>query len=124
MKQPTENGAETSMDQFMLEIEEYAKHLKYDENHNEHKETTESFEDEQELEIDNIHQVIAGLKEEVQKLNDNINSKNKVIESIKDNSHEDKSENTPKRTVCGYWNKGFCREGRTLPLYYYTILKT
>ena len=29
--------------------------------------------------------------------------------------------NKNKNYMCGYWNKGFCREGRPLPLYY-TIL--
>ena len=39
MKQPTEKGAQTSMDQFMLEIKKMLKNLKDDENNNEQKET-------------------------------------------------------------------------------------
>ena len=46
--QTTEKDRESSMDQFLLEIEEYSKKMKDDENHEEDKDTTESYESEQE----------------------------------------------------------------------------
>ena len=110
-KQTTEKDREGSMDQFLLEIEEYAKKLKDDENHEEDKDTTESYDSEQEAEFDNLHQEIDKFKEQVQHLNEIINSKDKVIESLKYSSEKDKTEEITKKVLCRYWNGGFCSEG-------------
>ena len=67
------------MDQFLLEIEEYSKKMKDDENHEEDKDTTESYDSEQEAEIDNLHQEIEDLKEHVQHLNQTNKSQNQTF---------------------------------------------
>ena len=104
-KRVTENEIETNVSiemtdqQFLLEIEEYARKLKEDENHDEEYKIQDSKEDEQELEIDHLHQVIDDLKEEletakikVQSLKEVIDNKNKVIESLKDKVTKENSD--------------------------------
>ena len=119
-EQEIETNASSSMsdDQFLLEIEEYAKRLKETENNPEDKDSTNCYADDTELEIDHLHQVIEDLKEElktekyeVENLKDIINTKNKVIESLKDNLNKDKNMEVQTSSRCRYWNRGFCREG-------------
>ena len=78
----------TSHEEFLLEIEEYAQKLKDDADNAEKKDTTSSYEEEQELEIDNLHQIINDLRQElgsektkVKDLNEIISNKNQVIKS-------------------------------------------
>ena len=99
--------------------EEYANKLKEDDDHTEDKETSRSYEDDQELEIDHLNQIIADLKEDletekskVQNLNETIINKNSVIESLEEkNQKENTYVSKKKQSKCRYWNKGFCREG-------------
>ena len=51
-----------SHEQFLLEIEEYAEQLNKDSDNDKERDTTDSYQEEQELEIDNLHQVIDDLK--------------------------------------------------------------
>ena len=70
-----ETNASTSMtdEQFLLEIEEYAKKL--DEKEVENEDTTNFDEDGHELEIDHLHQIIEDLKVE-------LNTEKKKVENI------------------------------------------
>ena len=103
----------------MLEIEEYTKKLKEDADNTEYLSRTNSNTEEQELEIDNLHQIINDMKEKllkeknkVQDLNKIIVQKNKVIKTLEDKNNGEKVTNEgPKHSKCRYWNRGYCREG-------------
>ena len=118
-EQEIKTNASSSMsdDKFLLEIEEYAKRLKETENNPEDKDSTNCYEDDTELEIDHLHQVIEDLKDlkteksEVENLKEIINTKTKVIESLKENLNKDKNMKVQKSSRCKYWNRGFCKEG-------------
>ena len=101
---------------FLLQIEEYAKKLKANENSSEN-EGSATYED-NELEIDNLHQVIESFKEQlyaekekVKILNEPISYEDKIIESLKKNNGKEKAEESQKETKCRYWNRGYCRVG-------------
>ena len=64
----SKDSLDTSHEQFLLEIEEYSKKLREDAEKCEEEDTTVSCGEEQELEIDNLHQVIEDLKKEPQLL--------------------------------------------------------
>ena len=89
---------------FLIQIEEYAKKLQANENSSEN-ENSVTYED-IELEIDNLHQVIDSLKEQlyaekekVKILNEAISNKDKIIEYLKENKCEEKAEEGQKETV-------------------------
>ena len=84
-----------SDEQFLLEIEEYSKKL--DKNIEDSEEVANSHGDEQELEIDSLHQVINDLKEElevaktkVKDLNKIIVNKEKINKSLNDSKNKKK----------------------------------
>ena len=52
--------------EFLLEIEEYTKKLKEDDSHEEDKEVQDFIEDDMDSEIDNVHQIIVDLREEIE----------------------------------------------------------
>ena len=89
---------------FLLEIKEYAKKLNANKKSAEDEDSTIS--EDNELEIDYLHQVIASLKEQlnaekekVKSLNEIISNNNKVIESLNKNYYKEKAEeskNNPK----------------------------
>ena len=67
--------------------------------------------------MDNLHQVIDSLKEQlyaekekVKILNEAISNKDKIIGYLKENKCEEKAEESRKETKCRYWNRGYCRE--------------
>ena len=68
-------------EQFLLEIEEYAKKLKEDEVDNEDEDTTKFDEDDHELEIDHLHQIIEDLKEELNTENTKVDNLKEIIEN-------------------------------------------
>ena len=108
-----------SHEQFLLEIEEYAKKLNKDSDSDEQRDTTDSSQEEQELEIDNLHQVIDDLKlqleaekNKVNDLNEIILNKDQLIKSLEDDTNTDRRDKEGhKQYKCRYWNRGFCREG-------------
>ena len=108
----------TSHEEFLLEIEEYAQKLRDDADNAEEKDITSSYEEDQELEIDNLHQIINDLRQElesektkVKDLNEIISNKNQVIKSLEENAIKDKYDEGPQLGKCRYWNKGFCKKG-------------
>lgn len=62
----TNVSTEMTDEQFLLEIEEYTKKLKEDDSHEEDKEVQDFIEDDMDSEIDNVHQIIVDLKEEIE----------------------------------------------------------
>ena len=82
---------------FLLQIKEYAKKLKANENYSE-TEGSATYED-NESEIDNQHQVIESLKEQlyakkekVKLLNEAISNKDKIIGSLKENKCKERAQ--------------------------------
>ena len=107
-----------SHEQFLSEIEEYAKKLNEDADKYEDLNTTDSYQEKHELEIDNLHQVIDDLKlqletekNKVKDLNESISKKNHLIKSLEDNTSTDNYDREePTHSKFRYWNWGFCRE--------------
>ena len=115
----TESNVSSQMsdEQFLIEIEEYSKKL--NKNMEDSEEVATINGDDQELEIDSLHQVVNELKEEleaaktkVNDLNEIIVNKEKIIKSLEDSKNKESNDDgRPKHSKCRYWNRGFCREG-------------